>query len=174
MKFMRLLSALLGLFAAGSLRADPLDVGSPAPVVASVDQDGKPVALADLYARGTVLVFFYPKADTFGCTKQACSLRDAYAVLTNRGVTVVGVSTDGVATQKAFQEKHNLPYTLLADTDRTVINAFGVPATMGFASRQAYLIQDGKVVWRDTKASTEQQAADVLAALDTLAAAKKG
>lgn len=168
MKIMRFVAALLGLLATTSLRADPLEVGAKAPAVSATDQDGKPVALGELYGKGLVLVFFYPKADTSGCTKQACSLRDAYEVLTDKGVTVVGVSTDGVAAQKAFAEKHKLPYTLIADNERTVIKAFGVPATMGFASRQAYLIKDGVVVWRDLSASTDQQAADVLAALDTL------
>lgn len=168
MKFMRLLAALLGLFGAGTVHADPLEVGAKAPAVTALDQDGKTVALADLYAKGLVLVYFYPKADTPGCTKQACSLRDAYETLIQRGVTVVGVSADGVAAQKAFEEKYKLPFILLADDDKRVINAFGVPATMGFASRQAYLIKDGVLVWRDLKASTEQQAADVLAALDRL------
>lgn len=169
MKLMRLFAALLGLFSASALHADPLEIGARAPALTAIDQNGQSIALADLYAKGWVLVFFYPKADTSGCTKQACSLRDAYEALTDRGVTVVGVSTDGVAAQKAFMEKHRLPYTLLADNDKKVVNAFGVPTTMGFASRQAYLIKDGVLVWRDLKASTDQQAADVLAALDALA-----
>ena len=172
MKLMRLFAALLGLFSASALRADPLEVGARAPALTAIDQNGQSIALADLYAKGWVLVFFYPKADTSGCTKQACSLRDAYETLTERGVTVVGVSTDGVAAQKAFMEKHNLPYTLLADNDKKVVEAFGVPTTMGFASRQAYLIKDGVLVWRDLKASTDQQAADVLAALDAMAKPK--
>lgn len=168
MTTMRFFAALLGLFAATSLRADPLEVGAKAPAVTAVDQHGKTVAFADLYQKGDVLVFFYPKADTSGCTKQACSLRDAYEVLSDRGVQVVGVSTDKVEAQKAFAEKHRLPYTLIADADKTVIAAFGVPATLGFASRQAYLIRDGVIVWRDLSASTDQQASDVLAALETL------
>jgi len=169
MKLMRVFAALLGLFSASALRADPLEIGARAPALTAIDQNGQSIALADLYAKGWVLVFFYPKADTSGCTKQACSLRDAYESLTERGVTVVGVSTDGVAAQKAFMEKHHLPYTLLADADKKVVGAFGVPTTMGFASRQAYLIKDGVLVWRDLKASTDQQAADVLAALDAMA-----
>ncbi|MBE2212517.1 MAG: peroxiredoxin [Opitutaceae bacterium] len=169
MKLMRLFAALLGLFGSASLRADPLAIGSPAPAVSALDQNGKSVALGDLYAKGLVLVYFYPKADTPGCTKQACSLRDAYEALIERGVTIVGVSSDSVAAQKAFEQKHKLPFILLADDDNKVINAFGVPSTMGFASRQAYLIKDGVLVWRDLKASTEQQAADVLAALDAMA-----
>lgn len=168
MKLMSLLASLIGLFSATALRAAPLDVGARAPAVAAVDQNGKAVELGDLYSKGLVLVFFYPKADTSGCTKQACSLRDAYETLTERGVTVVGVSTDGVAAQKAFADKHHLPYTLIADNDKKVIGAFGVPATLGFASRQAYLVRDGVIVWRDLDASTEQQAADVLAALDAM------
>jgi len=168
MKFMRLLTALLGLFSAASLRADPLEVGAKAPAVTAVDHNGQSIALADLYAKGVVLVYFYPKADTPGCTKQACSLRDAYETLIERGVTIVGVSADSVASQKAFAEKYKLPFVLLADADKKVIQAFGVPATMGFASRQAYLVKDGVIVWRDLKASTEQQAADVLAALDAM------
>jgi thioredoxin-dependent peroxiredoxin len=166
----RLLAALAGLFTASStLRADPIEVGAPAPAVSATAHTGQTIQLGDLYQKGIVLVYFYPKADTSGCTAQACSLRDAYAALTDRGVTVVGVSSDNVAAQKAFQEKYSLPFTLLADTEHKVIDAFGVPLRMGsFASRQAFLIKGGKVVWRDLSASTSQQAADVLAALDQL------
>ena len=108
------------------------------------------------------LVYFYPKADTPGCTAEACSLRDAFADLTKKGVTVVGVSADKPAEQKAFQVKYNIPFTLLADSDKKVIAAFGVPTTMGFASRQSFLIQEGRVAWRDLHASTKEQAADIL------------
>lgn len=169
MKLMRLFAALIGLLAAGHVRADPLEVGARAPAVAGTDQEGNSVELGELYEKGWVLVYFYPKAGTSGCTKQACSLRDAYETLAQRGVTVVGVSADGVAAQKDFQDEYKLPFTLLADPEKKVIRAFGVPTTMGFAARQAYLIRDGVVVWRDLKASTEKQAADVLAALDALA-----
>jgi peroxiredoxin Q/BCP len=71
-----------------------------------------------------------------------------------------------VADQKAFQAKYKLPFTLLADTDKRVIDAFGVPHKLGFASRQAFLFRDGKLVWRDLEASTSEQAADVLAAIE--------
>jgi len=168
MKIMRFFAAVLGLVGASVVRADPLEVGARAPEVSGVDQHGKTVSLGELYARGAVLVFFYPKADTPGCTRQACSLRDGFETLVERGVTVVGVSADNQAEQRAFAEKHKLPFTLIADDSKTVIKAFGVPTTMGFASRQAYLINEGVVVWRDLSASTEKQAADVLAALDAL------
>jgi peroxiredoxin Q/BCP len=112
-------------------------------------------------------VYFYPKADTPGCTKQACSLRDSYAALKDRGVKIYGVSMDKVKSQKAFQDKYKLPFDLLADEDGTVVDAFGVPKTMGFSKRQAFLFKDGKLVWSDMSASTEEQAADVLKFLAT-------
>jgi len=152
---------LFGLLA----RADELVIGGDLPAVTVNDQDGNPVALADAGGKGWTLVYFYPKADTPGCTKQACSLRDAYAKLTGAGVRVFGVSADDEAAQKAFQEKYHLPFTLLADHDKKVMDAFGVPHLIGLAKRQAYLFQDGKLVWRDLAASTEKQAADILAAI---------
>ena len=153
--------AILGSFAAAR-SSEPLQVGDAAPDAASVDQDGKPVKLSQLYGAGWTLVYFYPKADTPGCTAEACSLRDAFADLTKKGVTVVGVSADKPAEQKAFKEKYHIPFTLLADSDKKVIAAFGVPTTMGFASRQSFLIKGGKVAWRDLHASTKDQAADIL------------
>ena len=155
---------VLGIFGslAAAARSEPLKVGDAAPNAASVDQDGKPVQLSSLYGVGWTLVYFYPKADTPGCTAEACSLRDAFADLTKKGVTVVGVSADKPAQQKAFKEKYHIPFTLLADSDKKVIAAFGVPTTMGFASRQSFLIKGGKVAWRDLHASTKEQAADIL------------
>ena len=145
----------------------PLEVGAPAPDVTALNQDGESVSLGALYQKGLVLVYFYPKADTPGCTKQACSLRDAFSDLSDRGIIVVGVSSDKPAAQKKFREKYNLPFTLMADSELKIINAFGVPTRFGNASRQAFLIRDAKIGWRDLKASTAEQAADVLAVLDT-------
>ena len=83
-------------------------------------------------------------------------------------MTVIGVSTDSVKAQKAFKDEYHFPFTLIADTDKKVLRAFGQDSLM-FASRQAFLIdKNGKVVWRDLKASTKQQAADVIAALKQL------
>lgn len=149
-------------------QAEPAKVGDPAPVVSATTEAGARLALADVYARQPyTLVYFYPKADTPGCTKQGCSLRDSYEALTKRGVAVIGVSHDDVAAQKAFKDKYHLPFTLLADQDKAVSQAFGVPSNvLGMAARQAYLIKDGKIVWADYKASTDQQAADVLKVLD--------
>jgi peroxiredoxin Q/BCP len=141
-----------------------------APQIEAVDQNGKGVKLADFYAQGLTLVYFYPKANTPGCTAQACSLRDAYEDLTKAGVHVIGVSTDTVEAQKNFTHKQKLPFTLLADPDGKVLKAFGVKTIpiIGLSTRQAFLIKDGKVVWRDEKASTKEQAADVLKVLKEL------
>ena len=137
----------------------------PAPRIEAKDQDGNTVNLEEVYKKGITLVYFYPKASTPGCTSQACSLRDAYEELAQRGVQVIGVSMDKVEAQKKFRENNKLPFTLLADPDGKVVKAFGVGSLLGFASRQAYLIKDGNVIWRDKKASTSQQAADVLRVL---------
>jgi peroxiredoxin Q/BCP len=139
--------------------------GQPAPAPAAKDQNGATVDFAALYKQGPVLVYFYPKADTPGCTSQACSLRDAYQKLTDAGLTVIGVSTDDQASQKAFQEKYQLPFTLIPDPNKVVLGAFGVSAMAGMASREAFLIKDGQVVWHDSSASTAEQADDVLAQL---------
>jgi thioredoxin-dependent peroxiredoxin len=148
--------------------AAPLEIGATIPDVSGVDQAGQAVALKQAAATGFVLVYFYPKADTPGCTAQACSLRDAYQELQEKGVRVLGVSADGVEAQRKFQEKYHLPFELIADKDGKVIEAFGVPRlpVVGLASRQAYLFKEGVLVWRDLSASTQQQAADVLKVLD--------
>jgi peroxiredoxin Q/BCP len=148
-----------------SLQAEPLKVGDPAPQVTGVTEAGAKLDFADVYkGQPYTLVYFFPKADTPGCTAQGCSLRDAYSDLTAKGVAVIGVSHDDVAAQAAFKEKYHFPFTLIADPDQVVINAFGVPNIphTPLATRQAFLIKDGKVVWVDYKASTKQQAADVL------------
>lgn len=153
------------LFGAGSAVAE-LKVGSPAPQVQGVDQDGKIVDLGAVAQTGYTLVYFYPKADTPGCTAQACSLRDHFEVLSKKGVKVFGVSTDSPEEQAKFKAKHRLPFTLIADEKKEVIKAFGVSTLMGFASRQAFLMKDGKVVWLDRSASTREQANDVLKVLE--------
>jgi peroxiredoxin Q/BCP len=143
-----------------------LEVGDPAPDVATRDHEGNAVHLADFYGEGYTLVYFYPKADTFGCTRQACSLRDSFEELRIRGVRVVGVSTDEPGKQRRFREKYHLPFVLLADRERTVAKAFGVTITFGMTRRQTFLIKGGRIVWRDLSASTRKQAADVLEVLE--------
>jgi peroxiredoxin Q/BCP len=99
--------------------------GQPAPDFTLSDQHGQPVTLSTLKGRPVVL-YFYPKDDTPGCTKQACAFRDARADYEKAGATVLGVSPDSVASHKKFAAKFELPFTLLADTDQKVCTAYGV------------------------------------------------
>lgn len=161
-----IVTTLVTLLTVSSLTfAETLEINSPLPAVSAPDQENTTLTLDSLSSEKWVLVFFYPKAHTPGCTKQACSLRDAYKELSEAGVKVIGVSNDKVKAQKSFTEKHKLPFTLLADSEAKVIKAFGVPQTpgVGFARRQAYLFKEGKLIWKDEKASTKKQAEDVLA-----------
>src|ERR1700735_1148002 len=102
----------------------PLAVGETAPDGVARDEQGNEVRLAGFYDDGFTLVYFYPKADTPGCTAQACSLRDDFAQLQARGVRVIGVSADDSRSQLRFKEKHRLPFVLLADPERAVAKAF--------------------------------------------------
>jgi peroxiredoxin Q/BCP len=163
----QILTAVTACMFASNATAEPLAVGAALPAVEQKNQDDQMVKLAEAGAKGYTLVYFYPKADTPGCTKQACSLRDSYVALTDKGVKIFGVSADKVPAQKAFKDKYKLPFDLLADSDAKVIDAFGVPKTLGFAKRQAFLFKEGKLVWSDTSASTEKQAEDVLKFLGT-------
>jgi thioredoxin-dependent peroxiredoxin len=148
--------------------AGALDIGAPAPQISAIDDAGQSVVFADVYKKGPTLVYFYPKADTPGCTKQACSLRDSIADLQKRGLQIIGVSEDKVESQKAFKEKYQLPFPLIADSDGAVAKAFGVPTTMGFAKRQSFLVSSDKIVWNDLSVSPSDHTAKVEAALDAL------
>jgi thioredoxin-dependent peroxiredoxin len=154
---------VLNVFGASDEQSNgKLKLGDAIPAVTAKDQNGQDVNLGENNT-GYTLVYFYPKAMTAGCTAQACSLRDSYTELQQKGVKIFGVSVDTVDAQKEFAEKDHLPFELLSDTDKKVISAFGVPLFKNaYATRQAYLFKDGKLIWFDTKASTDKQAADVL------------
>jgi len=157
-----LATAFLSMFSFA--KAEPLKVGDTAPDVSGITETGATINLGSVYKQQPyTLVYFYPKAATKGCTAQGCSLRDDYEALSKKGVVVIGVSHDSVEAQKAFKDENHFPFTLIADQDKTVSKAFGVPdiKLTGLATRQAYLIKDGKVVWADYKAATTQQATDV-------------
>jgi peroxiredoxin Q/BCP len=166
-----LLILLTGLFfLSANVKATPLAVGAPAPQVNAIDQEGKPIQFADVYAKGITLVYFYPKAGTSGCTAEACSLRDSYDSLKARGLQIIGVSRDSAGAQKHFQDENKLPFTLVADTDGKVAEAFGVPmmGILPFASRQSFIVKDGKIAWNSLKAQTKGSAEEVQKALDGL------
>lgn len=112
-----------------------LKIGDQAPNFTSKDQDGNPVSLADYKGKKLVL-FFYPKASTPGCTVEACNLRDNYERFQALGYDILGVSADSERRQTNFRNKHEFPYPLLADEDKTVINAFGVWGPKKFMGKE--------------------------------------
>ena len=170
-KLLTLLALPLALVMSNTAKAE-LKVGDSAPEITATTDAGSSITFSDVYSKQPyTLVYFYPKADTPGCTAQNCSLRDGYEALTAKGVAVIGVSHDDVAAQKAFKEKYHLPFTLIADTDGSVMNAFGVTTYLGgMAHRQAYLIKGGKIIYTDYKGTTSKQAEAILGVL----AAEKG
>lgn len=120
-----------------------LTQGSLAPAWKALDHDSKPVSSADFAGRW-LLLYFYPKDDTPGCTMEACGFRDSYASLSSR-ITIVGVSADSPESHRAFIEKFQLPFTLIADEDRAVITAFGADGVV-LPKRTTFLIDPKNVI----------------------------
>lgn len=144
-----------------------LKTGDKAPVFESHDQDGSPVKLEDF--RGSkVVLYFYPKDDTPGCTAEACNLRDNYEGLMEKGYKVIGVSTDDQKSHKKFSEKYNLPFPLLPDTDKKIVSAYEVWGPKKFMgksyegiNRTTFVIDEQGMIEKifdkvDTKNHTQQ------------------
>jgi peroxiredoxin Q/BCP len=146
-----------------------LNEGDIAPDFTTRDQNGNEVKLSDFRGRRVVL-YFYPKDDTPGCTKQACSLRDSHNVFEEKGIKVLGVSNDDEASHQKFISKFNLPFDLLADTEKEIVNAYGVYGEknmygkkyMGI-NRTTFLIdEDGKIKKIFKKVNVSEHADEVL------------
>jgi peroxiredoxin Q/BCP len=133
--------ALISAMWFGQTVAAEIDVGDPAPSFTCTDDTGKSWNSGEHFGRKITVVYFYPAALTGGCTKQACGFRDDMKSLTERGVEVVGVSGDEVPGLQLFKQVHDLNFTLLADTDGSVAQKFGVPLRPGGAITQTV---DGK------------------------------
>ncbi|QKZ14794.1 thioredoxin-dependent thiol peroxidase [Spirosoma sp. KUDC1026] len=146
-----------------------LAVGDPAPNFTSTDQNGQPISLSDFRGKKVVL-YFYPKDDTPGCTAQACSLRDNYEALQSAGYEVLGVSTDSAASHQKFVGKYSLPFPLLADTDQQLVEAYGVwqeksmygRKFMGIVRTTFVIDENGIIAEIITKVDTKQHAAQLL------------
>jgi peroxiredoxin Q/BCP len=149
-----------------------LKEGDVAPKFTVATNAGGKISLAD-YKRQNVILYFYPKDDTPGCTKEACAFRDRFADFKQKGAVILGVSTDRVKAHDKFVEKFKLPFTLLADEDKKIVTAYGVWGEKSFMGRKylgthrvTFLIgPDGKIkkIWPAVK--PEEHAAEVLAAL---------
>ncbi len=129
-----------------------LAVGAAAPELTAEAADGKPVTLSSLRGK-PVVVYFYPKDGTPGCTKEACAFRDVWSRYEQAGVAVLGVSRDDAASHRKFAAEHKLPFPLVADPDGTAQRAWGVPSFLGsYDKRVSFLVgADGKIahVWPD-------------------------
>ena len=148
-----------------------LQAGAPVPNVGAEDDTGHPVRLRDL-GKKALVVYFYPRADTPGCTNETIQFGDLNAKFAKKGVTVVGVSRDTVAAQAKFKAKYEIPFALLADVDSAICDAFGViveknmygKKSLGI-QRSTFLIAAGKITKVWPKVKVEGHAAEVLSSL---------
>lgn len=146
-----------------------LKEGQKAPAFTSADQEGNSITLKQFEGK-TVVLYFYPKDDTPGCTAEACDFRDNYQGLLAKGIVVLGVSVDDEKSHQKFAAKHNLPFTLLADTDKKIVEAYGVwgeknmygKKYMG-TNRSTFIIAaDGTIAHIIKKVDTKNSTAQVL------------
>jgi len=153
-----------------------ISINDKAPEFTLPDQNGEEVALKDFRGKYVVL-YFYPRADTPGCTIEACEFRDSYRKIQNTGAVILGISPDQPKAQKKFEEKYKLPFTLLGDADKKVGNAYGViqeknmygKKVMGVARTTFIIGPDGKIKHIFSKVKPEGHAEEVLAYLKSTA-----
>src|SRR5690554_3719501 len=146
-----------------------LKKGDAAPDFTAKDENGNTISLSEFKGK-KVALYFYPKDMTPGCTNQACNLRDNYAALKEEGITILGVSPDNEARHQKFIDKHELPFPLIADTDKEVINAYGVWGLKKFMGKEynglhrtTFLInEEGKIHDSIKKPKTKAHAEEIL------------
>jgi thioredoxin-dependent peroxiredoxin len=147
--------------------AMPVNVGDSAPDFQLKDETGKMRTLAEFRGKKVVL-YFYPKDNTPGCTKEACSFRDGYSILREAGIVILGVSFDSLGSHRKFKEKHRLPFVLLSDEKKEVAKAYGASGgILGslMAKRYSYLIDElGKIVYIFNKVDVKNHAEEALQA----------
>jgi peroxiredoxin Q/BCP len=147
---------------------DWIEPGQKAPAFTLTADDGSKVRLAD-HAGSPVVLYFYPKDDTPGCTKEAGEIRDLHEKIQQTGAVVLGVSTDDNASHTAFASKYNLPFLLLPDKDGAIAKAFGVPLRMGTAKRVTFVIdRAGKISKVFPEVNPSGHGAEILAVLSSL------
>ncbi len=136
----------LTIITAGFLwgRGVPLEIGDQAPDFSLPDENGQIQSLSQ-YRGQKVVVYFYPKDDTPGCTKEACGIRDLFSQFTDNKIVVLGVNYDNAASHRKFKDKHNLPFHLLSDGDKSVSKQYGADG-MFFPSRKTYLIDEDGIL----------------------------
>ena len=150
-----------------------MKIGDKAPGFTLPDKDGNPVSLAD-FAGKTVVVYFYPKDNTPGCTRQACAFAGLHDEFVKRDITVIGISKDSVESHRKFAEKHSLPFILLADPELQAIKNFGVwqekklygKVSMGVVRTTFIIGKDGKIMEIMPKVKPDTNAAEILAKIN--------
>ena len=150
-------------------------IGDKAPDFETFDQDGKKIKLSQFKGK-TIVLYFYPKDNTPGCTKEACSLRDRHSTFKKKGIIVLGVSKDSQKAHQGFIEKYDLPFTLLSDTDKTVQEAYGVwqeknmygKKVMGTVRTTFIIGPDQKIAYVFNKVDCENHSEEVLTQLEEL------
>jgi thioredoxin-dependent peroxiredoxin len=145
-----------------------IKVGDAAPQFTLRDQKGQSVSLADLNRDHVVVLYFYPKDETAGCTAEACSFRDSHDVFAEAGAQVVGVSSDGVESHARFASHHGLPFVLLSDSDGAVRSAYGVAPALGFIPGRVTFVIDRQGVVRHVFSSLTRIGNHVDSALETV------
>jgi thioredoxin-dependent peroxiredoxin len=163
-------AAVIALSLIAARAGDMPKVGDKAPNFEAKDENGQAVKLTDFAGKQAVLVYFYPKDDTPGCTKQACGLRDSLDSLKTQGVAVLGVSRDDAESHKKFKAKHNLNFPLLVDTDGKLTEAFGAGMEGRKMSRRVSFLIDksGKIVHVTDSPSADKHLAEMTEAAGKL------
>ncbi len=158
----------MGLLDSLSGGTSALAVGETAPAFKLKDQKGATVSLADFAGRKNVVLYFYPKDDTPGCTKESCTFRDQYTAFTDVGAEVLGISSDSESSHLAFAEKYRLPFPLLADAGGEVRKQYKVPKSLGLLPGRVTFVIDKKGVVRHVFNSQLNPTKHVSEALDVL------
>jgi peroxiredoxin Q/BCP len=164
------LAVAAAALAAAPVRAAALKAGDKAPDFSAPLSDGTTFHLQDWLAKAPLVLYFYPKDNTPGCTKEACSLRDDFSAFRGLNATVVGISYDTIESHKAFIAKHHLPFPLISDRDKAVSKAFGVDGWL-FASRSTFVIgRDGTILYANPSVNPTKHSKEIQAVLAKLAA----
>jgi peroxiredoxin Q/BCP len=124
------------------------ETGNPAPAFSLPDQDGKLISLADFAGKSNVVLFFYPKDESYGCTKEACSFRDSYEDFRDAGAEVIGISPDDEASHRAFAAHHKLPFHLLTDKGGVLAKKYGIGKSLGFLPGRVTFVIDKQGIIR--------------------------
>ncbi len=147
-----------------------LKVGDKAPDFTLMDERGLPVSLKDYLGKGIIVLYFYPKDFTSGCTTEACSFRDDYKVYRDKGAAVIGVSLDSVQSHTKFSEKYELPFHILSDKNKEVATAYGVLGVGGFVAKRVTFIinKNGEIAYIFPKVDVKHHSEEVLKAIEEL------